>query len=64
MFSDSQAVVLIVSFIYQEERYEKLIVSLQGIIQGKGEKELNDALSTTVAKEFNLCLFNFQDFRR
>ena len=42
-------------FVYnnQEDRYDKLAVSLLGLVGGKGEKELNDAVSVAVAKENN-----------
>jgi len=35
----------------QEDRYEKATASLQSLMAGKGEKELNDALNVTVAKD-------------
>ena len=40
-----------VIFFFQEDRYEKLAVSLLSLVGGKGEKELNDTLSVAVAKE-------------
>ena len=40
-----------VMFFFQEDRYEKLAVSLLSLVGGKGEKELNDTLSVAVAKE-------------